>query len=1247
MNIFKTIAIYLLLMFCTGMSAGAADFFEVDWKKIPLDSICPMYTEVIPLEGIATKNYEVRLLYPEWKEMSKSESNAMLQWRDRVGVDLCVGTFVGRYRGKIMLDVSFVPVVLRDGKFYKLMSAKMEIRPDFSKQNSPSAGNSSHTVSNVSRTSVAERYVRQSKLSNGRWVKIAITSDGMYQLTRTALQNMGFRNPDNVHLYGYGGHRLSEVMNPDNEFDDLEEVPLFKADANRWLFWGNGLVHYEDNKRVFNPYATTACYFLTEDTSPSSITEIASLPASNNIVTSFVDHVLYEKDGFAYHEGGRNLYDPDDFATTSSRSYTLTTPSTCLGEESLTIAFTASEATKLTPYVNGKAQTVMSLSDTPDYYTYAVGSTASYNVASLKTGQTWNIKLQSTAGKHAHLDYLDLRYKRRIDPQQTFVAFSADREGKTTYHISGATSAYKIMQLGAPHSPACLVKPLLISDKHEVTVEDGKRKLVCFNPSAIYPEPKYIGDIANQNLHSLGAHDMIIIVPESDKFTTQAERLAEAHRAYDGLSVAVVRADQVYNEFSSGTPDATAYRRLMKMLYDRADGDELQMPRYLLLFGDCLWDNRMLTFTNRNISPVDYLLCFESENSFSDPRSYMMEDYFALLDDGEGANLLREKPDIGVGRFPVTRVEDAKIMVDKHIDFISSQNAGEWKNRILLIGDDGDNNSHMRYADEIAEMIQNKYPQLEVNKLMLDAYQRISTLTTNGYPDVTNIIHQQLNDGVLFVNYVGHGSEVLLAHEKVWTLADFEKTSGRKLPLWLTAACITMPVDGIKRNLGEVAVTKADGGCLAFLGTTRTVYASNNAQINRLFSQNLFDKDALGRRNRVGDALSQAKASLVGAEGNYFENKIQYVLAGDPALLMGNPLNRIVVDSILNRHTVEESDILKAGMPVRLVGHIEDVNGDSLKMFNGVLNMRVYDSKDVITCRNNDGEAKTPFVFSNFESLLFVGRDSVHNGMFDMSFVVPKDIKYSGELGRMVFYAINDSHTFEANGFCQDFIVGGSVDITDNIGPQIELLLNGETGGRVNATPYLTARLSDESGINYGGTGVGHDLLVSVDDNPEWTVVVNDYYQSDFGDYTQGSLAYTLPMLPEGDHTLKFRAWDMMNNSSITSLDFTIDNSYKPSIVSLTNSPNPASTGTTFFISSDLPGSVCEYQIEVFDFTGRRIWCHRDTNSSSNGQFTVYWNLSVGAGYGKVGPGVYLYRATLQSGESKHVTKSKKLIVNW
>ena len=77
-------------------------------------------------------------------------------------------------------------------------------------------------------------------------------------------------------------------------------------------------------------------------------------------------------------------------------------------------------------------------------------------------------------------------------------------------------------------------------------------------------------------------------------------------------------ADELYNEFSSGTPDANAYRRYLRMLSDKAQS-EADMPKYLLLFGDCVWDNRMLTSGCRILNTDDYLLCFGSACSAREP----------------------------------------------------------------------------------------------------------------------------------------------------------------------------------------------------------------------------------------------------------------------------------------------------------------------------------------------------------------------------------------------------------------------------------------------------------------------------------------------------------------------------------------------------------------------------------------------------------------------------------------------------
>lgn len=1223
---------------------------HLDWDEMRIDTMLPQYMEVVPLESdYRLYDYQVNVLYPEWGPLTRDEQKAILPFVNLIADTLRIDTHIGIMRRQGSIDISFVPIICRDGHYQKLLSCKLEIVPQ-PKALSAKARKLRAGANN------AERNTRKSVLSEGKWVKISITTDGMYRLTRSALQKMGFSKPENVRLYGYGGHLESEVLNPEAYYDDLEEVPLYKADNDTWVFWGNGLLYWKGPTRVFNPYANEACYFLTEGTEPGSIATIKSADApSAKAYDSFAEHVLYEKDEFAWFTGGRNLYEGQDYATSNTHTYKLSTIDS-KGDEQLTVAFTAgsNEETQLQTMVNGEVLSTNSLVALPNY-TSATTSTKTAAVSKLSVGSDWTIKLTSTANHNAHLDYLALHYTRALKvPASGFIAFGRDEAGAACFNISNAPAQMRVMRIGQSGEPAVMIEGTKSSDTFSFTTEDGTQRFVAFDETKIstFPQPKLVGNVANQNLHALDSVDMVIIIPESNKLLHQAERLAEAHRAYDGLRVAVVRADQVYNEFSSGTPDATAYRLLMKMLYDRAGGDEANTPRYLLLMGDCAWDNRMLSPAWRNYSPKDYLLCFESENSLSDTKCFVMEDYFGLLDDGEGSSLTNDKVDLGIGRFPVTSANEARIMVDKCITYMSNQNAGSWKNVISILGDDGDNNEHMKYADDVAERIITQYPELEVNKMMWDAYTRMSTTTSNTYPDITSLIKDKMAEGVMMMNYTGHGATYCLSHEFVLKLEDFISFKSKHLPLWVTAACDVMPFDGQSANIGETAVLNEGGAALAFYGTTRTVYAYNNLQMNRFLCKYLFGKDSSGRRYRLGDAIRMAKTMLITdrAEVSNQENKLHYALLGDPALLIGQPTNRVVLDSINGKVPSSDSSLkLEAGAHVRMVGHVENEEGQLLNDFRGILSARVYDNLETITCKNNAKDVDDVFTFTNREKILYNGTDSVKSGFFELSFVVPADINYSNEGGRVVFYAINDSLSIEANGYNENFLIGGVSPSLgeDKEGPKIYAYLNNddfENGGTVNATPYFVAHMEDASGISFSGNGLGHDLMLTIDNNPSTTYNLNDYYVGEFGDFTRGTVGYSIPQLSEGAHTLTFRAWDVLNNTNSTTLDFWVNTSVKPNMLSLTASQNPAITSTNFLISYDMPGTNCEFVISVYDFAGRVVWQYNTITSTTNGLLSVPWNLCNGMG-GRLWPGIYLYKVTLKQGESKKVSETQKIII--
>lgn len=255
--------------------------------------------------------------------------------------------------------------------------------------------------------------------------------------------------------------------------------------------------------------------------------------------------------------------------------------------------------------------------------------------------------------------------------------------------------------------------------------------------TATFPVPNYVYNIMNQNHHADPQADLVIIIPTSQKLLKQAQRLKVFHEQHDSMTVNLVPADELYNEFSSGTPDASAYRRYMKMLYDRSTGEN-DRPKYLLLFGDCLWDNRMITSHNTGKSTDDYLLAFESENSYDRRVCYIDDSFHAMLDDGEGLKpMYVDKLDIGVGRFPVVSDAEAKIMVDKTINYAENSNGGSWQNTIMFMGDDGDSNLHMKDANLVANQVAAAHPQYVVKKVMWDAYKMQAGAAGNSYPEVT------------------------------------------------------------------------------------------------------------------------------------------------------------------------------------------------------------------------------------------------------------------------------------------------------------------------------------------------------------------------------------------------------------------------------------------------------------------------------------------------------------------------------
>lgn len=1248
-----------ILLFGAALSGQAQEFTRLDWDVMKIDSLVPQYTEVVPLDDdYSAYDYQVAVRYPELHALTAAETARLTALVDTLPDIPVVHHRVGVSRKKGYLDVRFVPIVRRDGQYYKILSCEIAIT------RVPRS-----LASRVASRTASDRYVSSSVLAQGRWVKIRVSADGVYMLTSSDLQKMGFQDPSRVKLYGYGGHLQKEQIDADEDYDDLSEIPLYPG-KHGLLFYANGPVSWGEpvynstvadriSKHSVNNYSTHGYYFLTEGDAPLSFTTEEYAGSVSVRDTTFMDQVLYERDEFAWFSGGRRLFDSYDYYNGNSQTYELKTPAAVPGgNASLRVVFTAAATTRTTvePEVNGTALTSFSIG-TLGNYLKGVATDRTYSVRNSVTDGQTQVRLTATKGNHARLDFLELNYTRRLEIDEPYLDFRGNQAASTEFILSNPSSRnLAVWRMGDASRQVVQMSGEAEGRTYRFKVARGSDRYVAVDLDATFPKPEFVSEVANQNLHAVDSLvDMVIIVPQSGKLIAQAERLAEAHTRMDGMKVLVVRADQIYNEFSSGTPDATAYRRFMKMLYDRAvTADEA--PRYLLLFGDAAWDNRMLSSAWKQERPEDYLLCYESDDSFSDISCYVMEDYFGLLDDGEGVSLKTEKVDLGVGRFPVTTEQDARNLVDKTIHYMENREAGSWKNTVVMLGDDGDDNLHMESAEIVAEDIEKYNPEYDLRRIYWDAYSVVSSTTGNSYPEVQSRITEQMEEGALMVNYTGHAATYGLSHEFVLVLDDFQKFTSTKVPLWVTAACDVMPFDTRTDNVGETAMLNPSAGALAFYGTARTVYADDNLYMNRYFSHYVLGHDEQGRRYRLGDAVRLSKVSLLDPDGGMgmdrTQNKLHYALLGDPALLVGAARYRLVLDSINGKSLAgngESLPFLSAGSLARISGHVETFDGRPVPSFTGSVTTRVYDSEQEITCYNNAG-ASSPFKFRTRDKVLFSGTDSVRNGAFSMTFPVPLDINYSDQTGRVVFYALSADRMEEANGYSEDFFVGGTGSdlLTDTLGPEIRFWLNDHEEPqkvRVSSTPLFRASLKDISGINTTGNGIGHDLELIIDDSPVTTYNLNDAYVNEFGDYQEGTVTFMLPQLSAGKHTLKFRAWDSMNNSSTVTCEFEVDPALRPRISNLYATQNPASTTTNFVFCYDRPGETCDFTIQVMDFAGRKLWQHTERGVSGEGIYTVPWNLTAGGG-ARLGTGVYLYRAVVTSSDGvKSESESRKIII--
>ena len=1091
----------------------------------------------------------------------------------------------------------------------------------------------------------ASKYATTSKLSSGQWVKISIPEDGVYQITSRELIKMGFSNINDVKVYGAGGHPISEVLDGSAP-DDLVQVPS-KIVGNKIVFYGCGPVGYTLEgattsphfTRTFNSYSQQGYYFLTSDSSPR--VEPANVTygiTGTRLRDTSLDYYHHETEAISASQSGKDMLGEAFIDKQLQLTYNI--PSLC-GDSAIMVNTCVAVKSKDTPAylkVNFNNKQVpfdnndIKIPAAPSEYTFynfisPYALVQPTTTAPIPASGTINFNITGNPN-WSKLDYFILTFHHRNTLEN-----SVDNQVRMNFNQVSSSDIIAVTD----DNPSLLMWNIdnpQAPKNYNLKEAEGYRgftplytiettQFIAFDPTQTLKSITGYDPVENQNIHGLPTPDMVIVTCK--ELLEQASRVARMHITNDKMIVHVIDQDLIFNEFSSGTPDAMAIRLMNKMFYDR-DSSKF---KYLIMFGAGSQDNRQI-LAKRPCT----ILTYESTGSHDETSSYVSDDFFGMLEDNSGKNPANELLLLGVGRIPCASLEEAESDVDKLIDYVNNPDYGPWRNNALLIADyyEEDHNLHAYQAEGLGNIIASELGlPINRNKVFLSQFPYDSQ-TKMGL-EARQRMTQLLKDGQYFMTYVGHGNGMALTHEyKLWTTLEARNTTYPHLPIITTACCDVARYDGNIRGLLEIMFHKPKGGAIAMVTTTRSAYASGNDALNQAFIRNMFGNTSTGQMPTIGEVYMRTKQSF-GHVTSY--NKMMFVLIGDPAIKINYPKPYFKINKI-NGYTIGSSNIATGELrQITIEAAVYTPDGSQIDTsFNGDATLAIYDyEKKELTENGRD-------IFFP-RNLLTQVEGRVENGIFVCNTIMPRYFQNPGYTGLISVFAHRDNSDEMVNGNTDRIMLQAYSetnpntihDVTPPVISDIYIDDQSEFAATNNVQFKSTLHISatDDYGFNNQTITIGNGLDLKIDGGKKYGTELRSFVTlRDQGKTLD--LDYPIELL-EGHHTLQFTTHDIAGNRASRVFDFYVGGQQ----VALSVEQEPASEVATFNLTAP-EGSNPEVKIMVFNSTGQYVWY---TTTSS---FPFDWDLKNRRGK-RLPAGVYKYYGKYTSGNSFGGTNTGTLII--
>lgn len=1095
-------------------------------------------------------------------------------------------------------------------------------------------------------------YAESSQLSSGKWIKISTTEKGVHCIDAATLASWGFSDASQVSLYGKDGYMLPETFS-ESDYDDLQPIPVYTENGNLY-FYASGSIKW--NKAVGtkywtheqNYYSNVTFYFLTQDRTPLTMDTNPCETTDGTAMTTFDEYLLHEEETTCIGQTGR-LYLGEDLI--NNNKVTLHAPGITGDNMTISVALGANATSSytLSTTLNGSKLSPNLMVGASDSYTYLKEAKYKYSTDATETlNMTFSASGSGTL-KSYYLNYIELFYTRELTMDKAQLSFRRNSIDGTHYAIDiqeHNASDIKVWDVTNANNPI----------QHTTTVIDDKvaftptgaasdcREYIAFNLNDnTLPTPQYVGDVEPQNLHGIDyIPDMVIVTTRY--FVKEADRIAQIHRDMDNMKVLVCDQIAIFNEFSGGTPDATAIRRLMKMFYDRAKAGQGQAPRYLLLYGRGYYKNRDIAPSLHN-EDNRLLVTYQSVSSTDQRHSYITDDYFGFLDDNSGKDISSEIMRLGIGRIPVRDIEQSQQVYRKLTTYLNQKPTNNlWKNKSCMIGLNGDNNLHIRQVNNVSvNTVEKRQKHIVVNKVYMSAYNSTDKESFIGAQDQ---IFRDLEEGAMIFNYMGHAGHTSLG-TNLLNINHAKAMTNQYWPIFITATCDVCPFDKDENSVGEELFRTENGGSIGLFTTTRTVYTDGNEDINVELMREFFVPDAEGKF-RLGDVIRRAKENLhYDSKGNVVSdpNKLKYCLIGDPALAIPLPTHDIKVESINGTETSAGSLITTpANSEVTLSGYVYDTNGEIATDFNGTLCYEVYDAatNEKSVENINAGGTIIPITenFSMRKYKLVTAGDTIINGAFTTTFRLPAECLQSNNAALISLYAYSNDGLTEAKGYSENINVKGNDTATpDTQAPIISDIWVGDEsfceGDAVSSNTTLHCVITDEeSGVCNNEMSIGKSMTLWLDGKIACSDL-SGYYKPTQGN-NKGNIDYHMNNLSVGSHSATIRVFDNAGNSAEITTTFVVEEPTTP-LYEVSVAEDPVLTHATLSVTGVVEEGMTIRYVIAESATGNEVW-----NVLTTATETV-WNLNAKQQVAQ--PGEYLYYAIITIGNNNFVTPSKKLIV--